>query len=99
MTLYSVAHPNRRTELMVPAAKTARIALHRIQVEPIAEPASPGDDTDPQEAAWRTAVEAAPWLVGKPGSTVDAEELYEKLKPFEERVASDIEDSRRERRD
>jgi hypothetical protein len=54
------------------------------------------EDTDPQEAAWRTAVEAAPWLVGQPGSTVDPEELYEKLKPFEERVASDIEKSRRE---
>lgn len=69
------------------------------KVEPIAEPASSADDTDPQEAAWRTAVEAAPWLVGKPGSTVDPEELYEKLKPFEERVASDIEDSRRDRED
>lgn len=53
-------------------------------------------DTDPQEAAWRTAVEAAPWLVGQPGQTVEPEELYAKLKPFEERVESDIEESRRE---
>jgi hypothetical protein len=51
-------------------------------------------DTDPQEAAWRTAVEAAPWLVGEPGKQVGPEELYEKLKPFEERVAADIERSR-----
>ena len=60
------------------------------------EPASGGEDTDPQEAAWRTAVEAAPWLVGKPEGEVDPEELYEKLKPFEERVAADIEDGRQE---
>lgn len=51
-------------------------------------------DTDPQEAAWRTAVEAAPWLVGEPGKEVGPDELYEKLKPFEERVAADIERSR-----
>jgi hypothetical protein len=50
-------------------------------------------DTDPQEAAWRTAVEAAPWLVGKPGQAVPPDELHEKLKPFEERVAKDIERS------
>jgi hypothetical protein len=55
-----------------------------------------GRDTDPQEAAWRTAVDAAPWLVGKPGQTVEPEELYDKLKPFEERVAEDIEESRRD---
>jgi hypothetical protein len=53
-------------------------------------------DTDPQEAAWRTAVEAAPWLVGKPDGTVEPDELYEKLKPFEERVAADIEAGRQE---
>jgi hypothetical protein len=47
--------------------------------------------TDVQEAAWRTAVEAAPWLVGEPDGTVAPDELYEKLKPFEERVAEDIE--------
>src|SRR5436305_4057811 len=34
-----------------------------------------GGDTDVQEAAWRTAVEAAPWLVGRPGQEVAPEEL------------------------
>jgi hypothetical protein len=34
--------------------------------------------------------------VGKPEGEVDPQELYEKLKPFEERVAADIEDGRRE---
>ena len=53
-----------------------------------------GEGADAQEAAWRTAVEAAPWLVGEPGHEVTPDRLYEKLKPFEERVAADIEESR-----
>lgn len=67
------------------------------------EPAEPGGGaaaaagTDPDEAAWRTAVEAAPWLVGEPGDTVPPEELYGKLKPFEEKVADDIEQAKRDR--
>jgi hypothetical protein len=63
------------------------------KVEPAPEePASDGDSTDPDEAAWRTAVDAAPWLVGEsePHEEVPPEELYEKLKPFKERVAEDI---------
>jgi hypothetical protein len=59
--------------------------------------ASSGDVTDVEEAAWRTAVEAAPWLVGQPDGTVGSDELYEKLKPFEERVAEDIEAGRHSR--
>ena len=64
------------------------------KVEPT-EPATPRQaDTNPQEAAWRTAVEAAPWLVGEsaPNATVISEQLYEKLKPLEERVATDIQE-------
>jgi hypothetical protein len=64
------------------------------------EPAPPeagaaDDDSDPEEAAWRTAVDAAPWLVGEsdPHEAVSPDELYEKLKPFKERVAEDIRDS------
>ena len=53
-----------------------------------------GADTDPSEAAWRTAVDAAPWLVGEsePHEEVPPDELYDKLKPFKERVARDIEE-------
>jgi hypothetical protein len=53
-----------------------------------------GSQTDPDEAAWRTAVDAAPWLVGEsePHEEVPPEELYDKLKPFKERVAEDIKD-------
>ena len=62
------------------------------------EPAAPdagrpaGADTDPEQAAWRTAVDAAPWLVGEsePHEEVDPDRLYEKLKPFKDRVAKDI---------
>ena len=81
----------------------ARIEYHEAQrgqyqnvyldkVEPAPE-AADGPDTDPQEAAWRTAVDAAPWLVGEsePHEAVPPEEVYDKLKPFKDRVAEDIE--------
>ena len=82
--------------------KRARIEYHEQQrgqytnvyldkIEPLA-----GDhrdeDTDPEEAGWRTAVDAAPWLVGDSETTeeVPPDELFEKLKPFKDRVAEDI---------
>jgi hypothetical protein len=57
-------------------------------------PGQDAADTDPEEAAWRTAVEAAPWLVGsgEPEREVPPEELFERLKPFKDRVADDIRD-------
>ena len=53
---------------------------------------SDADETEPEEAAWRTAVDAAPWLVGEsePHEEVPPDELFDKLKPFKERVAEDI---------
>src|SRR5947209_7922773 len=50
-----------------------------------------GSDTDPEEAAWRTAVDAAPWLIGEsePHAKASSDELYETLKPFKEKVAED----------
>ena len=56
-------------------------------VEPLGDG---GEDRDAEEAAWQTAVEAAPWLVGK--REVPPDELFDKLKPFQERVAADIRD-------
>jgi hypothetical protein len=84
--------------------RRARIEFHETQrgnytnvyldkVEPLDEPAGDAHgDTDPQEAAWRTAVDAAPWLVGDAESAgeVSPDELYSKLKPFKDRVARDI---------
>ena len=67
------------------------VYLDKVEAAP-EEPATNGSDTDPEEAAWRTAVDAAPWLVGEsdPHAKVDPEELYETLKPFKDRVAEDI---------
>jgi hypothetical protein len=61
-------------------------------VEPERGDAGGSGDTDPEEAAWRTAVDAAPWLVGEsePHEEVPPDELYDKLKPFKDRVAEDI---------
>jgi hypothetical protein len=58
------------------------------------EGASGGGDSDPDEVAWNTAVEAAPWLVGtsEPRKALSADELYERLEPFKRRVAEDIRD-------
>lgn len=66
-------------------------------VKPAAEPdpaAAAANDSDPDEVAWSTAVEAAPWLLGssEPEEALEPDELYEKLEPFKQRVAEDIRD-------
>jgi hypothetical protein len=81
--------------------RRARIEFHEQQrgdytnvyldaVEPLDE-AEPGHEAD--EVAWKTAVDAAPWLLGEspPKEGVDPDELFEKLQPFKELVAEDIE--------
>jgi hypothetical protein len=62
-----------------------------------AEPSGSGagsGSTDPDEVAWNTAVEAAPWMLGsrEPQEEIPPEELYEKLEPFKRLVAEDIRD-------
>jgi hypothetical protein len=62
-------------------------------VEPVEEGVSDEADADreAEEVAWRTAVEAAPWLLGdKPKTSVPPKKFFEKLKPFKELVADDI---------
>ncbi len=68
------------------------VYLDRIEPAP---DESGGDETEPEEAAWRTAVDAAPWLVGEsePNEAVPPDELFDKLKPFKEKVAEDIRDA------
>jgi hypothetical protein len=65
------------------------VYLDKVEPAPSAES---DPNTDAQESAWRTAVEAAPWLVGEsePHEEVPPDELYAKLKPFQEQVATDI---------
>jgi hypothetical protein len=55
---------------------------------------STGREHEAEEAAWQTAVEAAPWLSGQsePEQAVEPDELFDRLKPFQQRVADDIRD-------
>lgn len=87
----------------------ARIEFHEVRrgqytnvyldsVEPVADAHSSDEGgSDPDEAAWQTAVAAAPWLVGESKAAVPPKKLYDKLKPFEEYVAADIEEHQRVR--
>jgi hypothetical protein len=63
-------------------------------IEPAGDEAAhgAGEDTDPDEAAWRTAVDAAPWLLGEsePQKAVPPERFFKKLKPLKDLVAEDI---------
>ena len=87
--------------------RRVRLAFHEEQrgdytnvyldkVEELPAQPSAGSDTDPEEAAWRTAVDAAPWLVGEsdPHAKTEPEELYDTLKPFKDKVAEDIKSTR-----
>jgi hypothetical protein len=81
--------------------RRARIEFHEQQrgeytnvyldaVEPLGEA---DHEHEADEVAWKTAVDAAPWLLGESPAQegVDPEELFEKLQPFKELVAEDIE--------
>jgi hypothetical protein len=63
-------------------------------VEPLEAPdAADAEEREVEEAAWDAAIEAAPWLVGgDPKRKVPADQLFETLKPFKDRVAEDIKD-------
>jgi hypothetical protein len=101
---YTTFRPQIGSEAAKYEGKRARISFHEeerggytnVYLDGI-QPAPGGDaeeDRDAEEAAWQTAVEAAPWLIGKrePEQEVEPDELFDKLKPFQERVASDIRD-------
>ena len=88
--------------------KRARIEFHTQErngftnvyldgVEVLDDAGTATGDERADEVAWNTAVEAAPWLLGssEPSERVDAEQLYETLKPFKDLVADDIEDAGR----
>jgi hypothetical protein len=81
--------------------KRARITYHEQErggftnvyldaVEPLEEERT---DAEVDEAAWRTAMEAAPYLLSPEARNVPPRELFEKLQPFKELVAEDIEQS------
>ena len=62
-------------------------------VEPLDEGEAAAADAGADEVAWKTAIEAAPYLLS--GDSVEREvppeELFERLQPFKELVADDIE--------
>jgi hypothetical protein len=65
------------------------VYLDRVQV--LDEPRQDDSSEAVEEVAWKTAVDAAPWLLGgEPEEAVPPEELFERLQPFKERVADDI---------
>jgi len=82
--------------------RRARIEFHEQQrngftnvyldrVEVLEEPDEPVAGQDVEEVAWKTAVDAAPWLLGDaPEGGIDPDEAFDKLQPFKERVAEDI---------
>jgi len=72
------------------------------KVEPTGAPAGNADESpEADEVAWKTAIDAAPWLLGgtTPKREVPPEELFEKLKPFKDLVEHDIEDEEAEIRE
>lgn len=83
-----------------------RKGFHNVYLDSISPSAEPDEESrdaaapspaarQPDESAWDTAVEAAPWILGtrEPQEAVPPEELYERLHPFKELVAEDIRDS------
>jgi hypothetical protein len=83
--------------------RRARITFHEEQrgeftnvyldsVQVLDDDAPEADRREPvEEVAWKTAVDAAPWLLGgEPEEPVPPDELFERLQPFKERVAEDI---------
>jgi hypothetical protein len=104
---YSTFRPRIGEEAERHAGRRARIefheedrdGFHNVYLDAIeaaqAEEQASGSDSDPDEVAWGTAVEAAPWLLGtsEPDQEVAPEELYDKLEPFKRRVAEDIRQS------
>jgi hypothetical protein len=89
-------HEGRRVRIEFHEGERAgfhNVYLDRIQPIPNEDQAdSDPAHTEPEAAAWRTAVEAAPWLVGSrdPEREVPPEELFERLTPFKDRVSDDI---------
>jgi hypothetical protein len=63
-----------------------------------AAPASSDSSSDADEAAWRTAVDAAPYLLSEEEAAgeISPEEAFEKLKPFKDLVSEDIRTSGQE---
>jgi len=104
---YTTFRPSIGTEAQKLEGRRVRLEFHEDErngfknvwldkVSEVAEPERAGGEgpasTDPDESAWNTAIEAAPWVLGtnEPDREVPPEELFEKLEPFKRLVAEDI---------
>ena len=75
------------------------VYLDKVEPAPAQAPTpSAGSDSDPDEAAWRTAVDAAPYLLSEEEAAgeISPEEAFRKLKPFKDLVSEDIRTSGQE---
>jgi hypothetical protein len=67
------------------------VYLDAVEVLDDADQATAAEASEVDEVAWKTAIEAAPWLLGEePKEAVPPDELFDRLQPFKERVADDI---------
>jgi hypothetical protein len=68
------------------------VYLDKVEPAPAAPSAAATGDSDPDEVAWRTAVDAAPYLLdeNEAAGEVPPEKVFEKLEPFKDLVAGDI---------
>ena len=71
--------------------KFTNVYLDRVEPLPAEADGEPGDYA--AEEAWRMAIEAAPYLLSKDAeeNEIPADELFEKLKPFQRLVEDDLE--------
>ena len=101
---YTTFRPEIGEQARQALGRRARIEFHEQQrggftnvyvdrVEALDEPEGSEGAHEADEVAWKTAVDAAPWLLGEspPAEGVGPDELFEKLQPFKELVAEDIE--------
>jgi hypothetical protein len=99
---YSTFREEVARQALAAEGRRARITYHESErggyrnvyldsVEPL-EPEPDGEAEAVDEVAWKTAVDAAPWLVGgqPPEGGLPPDELFDKLKRFKELVADDI---------
>jgi hypothetical protein len=61
--------------------------------------AADGADEEVEEVAWKTAIDAAPWLIGSdaPKKAIPPEEFFDRIKPFKELVSEDIREAEDDR--
>jgi len=90
----AIAAEGRRARLTFHEQQRGRftnVYLDSVDVLDDADQTGVTEEREVEEVAWKTAIDAAPWLLGdKPEEAVPPDELFDRLQPFKERVAEDI---------